>query len=163
MMRCLVALLVLVCFSACAEDKAAASLYERVGRYDGISAIAEEYLKGVRADPAFARFSGRGADSLRRAKQLLKDQLCSLSGGPCTYIGRDMKTAHSGLGITPELWEANMRYMGAALDKAKVVSRDVQIIGGAWRRESSGCLPLSRRLRARAIPALRLGRAGLMG
>jgi hemoglobin len=113
--------LILICLSAGAQDKPALSLYERVGRYDGISAIADEYLKGIRADPHFARFAGgRSADSLRRAKQLLKDQLCSLTGGPCTYIGRDMKTAHSGLGISAEEWAGNMKYMAAALDAVKI-------------------------------------------
>lgn len=122
MRKCCV-VLILLSFLAAAQEKPA-SLYERVGRYDGISRIADEYLKGIRADPQFARFSGRGADSLRRAKQLLKDQLCALTGGPCTYIGRDMKTAHSGLGINAEEWAANMKYMGAALDKAKISGED---------------------------------------
>ena len=108
-------------FSAVARP---GSLYERIGRYDAISAIADEYLKGVRADPAFARFPGRGADSLRRAKQLLKDQLCALSGGPCVYIGRDMKTTHGGLGITAAEWAVNMKYMSAALDKVKVQAKE---------------------------------------
>ena len=105
-----------------AQEKA--TLYERVGRYDGIAKIVDGYLKGVRADPQFARFSGRGTDSLVRAKQLLKDQLCALAGGPCVYIGRDMKTAHGGLGITESDWAASQNYMGAALDGAKVAGED---------------------------------------
>ena len=103
------------------QDK---TLYERVGRYDGISAIADEYLKGIRADPQFARFRGRGDDSLKRARQLLKDQLCALTGGPCVYVGRDMKTAHGGLAITNSEWAANMEYMAAALDRAHISGRD---------------------------------------
>ena len=116
-------LLVLFCSLANAQEKAPA-LYDRLGRYDGISNIVDGYLKGIRSDPQFARFSGRGADSLRRAKQLLKDQLCALTGGPCTYIGRDMKTAHSGLGITANEWAVNMKYMAAALDSAKIGSKE---------------------------------------
>jgi hemoglobin len=96
------------------------TLYERVGRYDGIAAIVDAYLKGLRADPQFQRFSGRGTDSLIRAKQLLKDQLCAMTGGPCVYIGRDMKTAHGGLGITDTDWAASMKYMAAALDRSHV-------------------------------------------
>jgi hemoglobin len=99
-------------------------LYDRLGRYDAISHIVDSYLKGIRSDPQFGRFSGRGADSLSRAKQLLKDQLCALTGGPCSYIGRDMKTAHSGLGITSDEWAANMKYMAAALDNAKIGSKE---------------------------------------
>jgi hemoglobin len=118
MVRCLL-VFTLLGFVTLAEVNPT-SLYERIGRYDAISQIVDEYLKGIRSDPHFARFSGRGSDSLVKAKQLLKDQLCSLTGGPCVYIGRDMKTAHSGLGITDEEWASNMRYMNAALDKAKI-------------------------------------------
>jgi hemoglobin len=110
--------------SAVAQERPAKTLYERVGRYDGIAVIADEYLKGVRADPLFARFSGRGADSLRRARQLLKDQLCAMSGGPCVYVGRDMKTVHGGLAISESEWAANLKHMAAALDKQGISGKD---------------------------------------
>lgn len=100
------------------------TLYERLGRYDGIARITDEYLKGVRSDPQLARFIGRGTDSLVRARQLLKDQLCAMTGGPCAYIGRDMKTAHGGLGITEADWSLNMKYMSAAVAKAHVADGD---------------------------------------
>lgn len=115
------------------QEKPRATLYERVGRYDGIATIVDEYFKNVRADPQFARFGGRGADSLVRAKQLLKDQLCALTGGPCVYIGRDMKTAHGGLGITESDWAANVKHMTAALEKAHVSGHEkdefLEIVG----------------------------------
>ena len=109
---------------ALAQDKPTKTLYERVGRYDAIAAVADEYLKGIRADSQFTRFTGRSADSLKRARQLLKDQLCALTGGPCVYVGRDMATAHSGLAITDAEWAANMKYMSAALDKNNITGRD---------------------------------------
>ena len=109
---------------AVAQDRPTRSLYERVGRYDAIAAIADEYLKGIRADPQFTRFTGRSADSLKRARQLLKDQLCALTGGPCVYVGRDMETAHGGLAITDAEWAANMKYMSMALDKNSITGRD---------------------------------------
>jgi hemoglobin len=71
----------------------------------------------MRADPQFARFGeGRSVDSRRRARQLIVDQVCELAGGPCFYTGRDMKTSHTGLGITEAEWRANMRHTEAALD-----------------------------------------------
>ena len=109
---------------ASAQDKPTKSLYERVGRYDAIAAITDEYLKGIRADPQFTRFTGRSADSLKHARQLLKDQLCSLTGGPCVYIGREMEKTHSGLAITDAEWAANMKYMSVALDKTNITGRD---------------------------------------
>jgi len=106
---------------AIAQNK---TLYERIGRYDAISAIAEDYLKGLRADPQFARFTGRSADSLKRAKQLLKDQLCAMAGGPCAYVGRDMETAHGGLAITDAEWAANMKYMSTAFDNNHITGTE---------------------------------------
>jgi hemoglobin len=106
------------------QDQPRATLYERLGRYDGIARIADDYLKGVRADPQLSRFIGRSTDSLVRARQLLKDQLCALTGGPCAYVGRDMKTAHGGLGITEPDWALNMKYMAAALDKSHITGSD---------------------------------------
>ncbi len=99
MLRFIAVLMLL--YSAVNAQEKTASLYERMGRYDAISTVADEYLRGIRSDPQFARFSGRGADSMCRAKQLLKDQLCAMAAGPCLYVGRDMKTVHVGLASTP--------------------------------------------------------------
>ena len=93
-----------------------ASLYRRLGGYDVIAAVIDDMFAALRADPAFARFgAGRSIDSHNRARQLLVDQVCQLSGGPCIYIGRDMKTSHQGLGITDDEWLGNMKHAGAAL------------------------------------------------
>jgi hemoglobin len=43
------------------------------------------------------------------------DQICHLAGGPCVYIGRDMKTSHAGLRITDAEWDASIDYTRQAL------------------------------------------------
>lgn len=92
------------------------SLYQRLGGYDKIAAVIDDLFAKLREDPRFARFAaGRSVDSHQRARQLLVDQLVSLAGGPCFYIGRDMKTSHAGLGITEEEWNANLEHTAAAL------------------------------------------------
>jgi hemoglobin len=94
------------------------SLYQRMGGYDAIAAVIDDLFAILHDDPAFARFfGGRSEDSAIRSRQLLVDQMCALSGGPCHYIGRDMQTSHSGLGITDAEWEANMEAADAALAK----------------------------------------------
>jgi hemoglobin len=94
------------------------SLYQRMGGYDVIAAVIDDLFAILHDDPAFARFfGGRSKDSVIRSRQLLVDQMCALSGGPCHYIGRDMQTSHSGLGITDAEWEANMEASDAALAK----------------------------------------------
>jgi hemoglobin len=96
----------------------ATPLYQRMGGYDVIAAVIDDLFAILHGDPGFARFfGGRGADSVIRSRQLLVDQMCALSGGPCQYIGRDMKTSHRGLGITNSEWEANMKASEAALAK----------------------------------------------
>jgi hemoglobin len=97
---------------------AATSLYHRLGGYDVIAAVIDDLFTSLRADPAFSRFaSGRSLDSNARAQQLLVEQICELSGGPCRYLGRDMKTSHAGLAISTAEWDANMKYATAALVK----------------------------------------------
>jgi hemoglobin len=97
------------------------SLYRRIGGYDVIAAVIDDLFAALRADPAFARFaSGRSLDSHNRARQLLVDQMCELSDGPCYYIGRDMRTSHRGLAITDAEWDANMKFADAALVKNTV-------------------------------------------
>jgi hemoglobin len=96
----------------------ATSLYQRMGGYNVIAAVIDDLFAILHSDPAFARFfGGRSNDSVVRSRQLLVDQMCALSGGPCYYIGRDMKTSHGGLGISDVEWETNMKASDAALAK----------------------------------------------
>jgi hemoglobin len=99
-------------------SQSATSLYHRMGGYDVIAAVIDDLFAILHGDAAFARFfGGRSGNSVVRSRQLLVDQMCALSGGPCEYIGRDMKTSHSGLGITGVEWETNMQASDAALAK----------------------------------------------
>lgn len=83
-----------------------------------IASIVDDMFSLLQADPRFVRFAtGRSMDSHKRARQLIVDQLCALSGGPCFYIGRDMKTSHTGLGITDSEWNANLDITRQALEK----------------------------------------------
>jgi hemoglobin len=108
-----------------AAQKPGRTLYERLGGYNAIAAIVDEFLRRMRADPMFARFAGgRSLDSVRRGRELLVGQMCALSGGPCVYTGRDMKTSHGGLGITTAEWEAGIRHAAAALDHFKVPAKE---------------------------------------
>lgn len=100
-------------------------LYERIGGYDVIAAIIEELFALMRADSRFARFgAGRSVDSRLRAQQLTVDLICSASGGPCYYIGRDMRTSHAGLQITQSEWQATIELTRRALSNHSVGLRE---------------------------------------
>ena len=114
-----------LCGAAWAQNAPAPSLYERIGGYDAIAAITDDFLGRMRADPRFSRFAGgRSLDSRTRARQLTVDMLCQLAGGPCTYIGRPMKTAHAGLAIAEADWEGLIQHVRASLDQRKVPAKE---------------------------------------
>jgi hemoglobin len=99
----------------------APTLYQRMGGYDVISAVVDDFIDQLRKDPAFDRFGhGRAKDSSKTTKQLVKEFICWKTDGPCAYIGRDMGPAHQGLEITVKEWEASNKMLLASLQKFKV-------------------------------------------
>ncbi len=97
------------------------TLYERLGGYDAISAVANDLLPRLQADSQLARFwQHRGEDGLRREKQLLVDFLCSCAGGPLYYTGRDMKTSHKGMKISESDWSRFLGHLNATLKAFQV-------------------------------------------
>ncbi len=97
------------------------TLYERLGGYDAISAVANDLLPRLQADPQLGRFwQHRGEDGVNREKQLLIDFLSSSAGGPMYYTGRDMKTSHKGMRISESDWSAFLGHLNATLDAFKV-------------------------------------------
>ena len=102
-----------------------ATLYQRLGGYDAISAVANDLLSRLQADPQLGRFwQHRGEDGVRREKQLLIDFLCSSAGGPLYYTGRDMKISHKGMRISEGDWSAFLRHLGATLQAFQVPQRE---------------------------------------
>ena len=69
------------------------------------------------ADTLLSRFwQNRGEDGINREKQLLIDFLCANSGGPLTYVGRDMLITHKGMGLDEKDWENLTIHLNASLD-----------------------------------------------
>lgn len=97
------------------------TLYERLGGYDAIAAVANDLLPRMQADAQLGRFyQHRGEDGLRRSRQILIDFLCSSAGGPLYYTGRDMKITHKGMKISESDWSAFLGYLNATLDALQV-------------------------------------------
>lgn len=97
------------------------SLYTRLGGYDAIAAVTDDFIGRLLADASLAHFfAGHSTESKVHIRQLVVDQLCAATGGPCVYIGRDMKSSHAGLGITEAHWNAAVGHLVATLDKFKV-------------------------------------------
>lgn len=108
------------------------TLYKRLGGYDALAAVTDDFLARLAGDPQFARFfGGHSTDSMARLRQHVVDQLCAATGGPCIYVGRDMKTSHAGLGITEKDWDVAVKDLVATLDKFTVPAKEKGEVLGA--------------------------------
>ncbi len=101
------------------------TLYERLGGYDAVAAITDEFLVRVHTDPKIGHFwSGQSDDTKRSERQLIVDFLASAAGGPANYTGRDMRLSHQGLGITEGDYDVLMVHCVATLDKFDVTGAE---------------------------------------
>lgn len=101
------------------------SLYQRLGGYDALAAVTDDFITHLATDPQLGRFfTGLSTDSKIKVRQHVIDFLCAATGGPCKYTGRDMRTAHTGLNISEADWSASVKYLVDTLDKFKVPEKE---------------------------------------
>lgn len=130
------ALALLLCVPAAqARQNGTKSLYERLGGYNAIAAVVDDFIGRLASDEKFSRFfTGFSIDSKKRLRQHILNQFCEAAGGPCVYTGRTMKTSHTGLGITEAEWDAAAKHLVASLDKFKVSEKEkselLNFVGG---------------------------------
>jgi hemoglobin len=109
--------------SAQAQNQAAPaskddSVFQGLGGKQGISTFTKDFVQMIIKD---ARISAFFVDTdVDRLEGLLSEQFCELSGGPCKYSGRDMKTVHAGMGVRPSHFNALAENLQFAMDKHKV-------------------------------------------
>jgi hemoglobin len=97
------------------------SLYQRIGGYDAISAVAANLMVRIKGDQKLRRFyDHRGEDGIVREEQLLVDFLCASTGGPMVYTGRDMKTLHIGMRLDEDDWSRAMGHLNLTLEAFEV-------------------------------------------
>ena len=94
------------------------SLYERLGGIEAITAVARAFedraAKDDRINQKFAR------TNLDRLTKEFVDQLCQDTGGPCTYMGLNMRQAHTNMGVTSGEWDAFIEDLVATLSDFNV-------------------------------------------
>ena len=99
------------------------TLYQRLGGKKGITAVVEDFVTRLNSDTRVnSFFAATTADPARltRFKTHLIEQLSQASGGKVKYTGKDMKTAHEGMKITSDNFNAVVEDLTGALDKCKV-------------------------------------------
>ena len=108
------------------------SLYRRLGGREGIALVVGDFTGTMAGDARVnARFKGMKPPEVEKFKSNLADQICEATGGPCSYLGKDMKKAHEGMKITEAEWNATVENLVTALDKHKVDAKSKQELLGS--------------------------------
>ena len=83
------------------QTPTAPSLYERLGRQDGIARITRELIKNHLSNPA-VKTRYENVKDLARVEQRVVEFFCAGAGGPQTYSGQDMLTTHRGMNVSEQ-------------------------------------------------------------
>ena len=103
------------------------ALYKSLGGKKAITAVVDDFVGRCASDTRInSFFKATAADPKRLAsfKKKLVDQICQAGGGPCKYTGKDMKSAHAGMGISGADFNALVEDLVGALDKFKVGDKE---------------------------------------
>jgi hemoglobin len=117
---------------AAAQDKpsgpdskpAAKSLYDRLGGAYPIAVVVDDFIERLLVDDTLNANPAIKEARDRVPKAGLKFHVatlvCQVTGGPCKYVGRDMKTSHAHLNISEKEWQAMLADFKKTLDKFSV-------------------------------------------
>ena len=107
------------------QSHAQESLYKRLGGYDAIAAVTDDFIGRLATDKDLSRFFVASSDDTKqKIRQHIVDQLCYVTGGPCIYTGRSMKDAHKGMKISENDWTITVRLLIESLNKFKVPQKE---------------------------------------
>ena len=109
------------------------TLYQQLGEREGIATVVEDLLYLIVDDKRINQ-QFKGID-VAQFHQNLTDQLCELSGGPCTYSGREMRELHADMAITDTQFNALVEDLILAMEKNNIAT-------GAQNRLLKRLLPL---------------------
>ena len=97
------------------------AVFQEFGGKAGISKVIDDFLVIWQADP---RISTKLQDAdVERLGFLLKEQVGQLTGGPVVYTGRDMKKAHSEMGLRNVDFNALAEDLQLSMEKNGISSR----------------------------------------
>ncbi len=111
------------------KDTKKTTLWDRLGGETGVSKVVTDILAVAIEEPKvnFLRngkykLDGKGIADLR---QKMVDMVSEATGGPLKYKGKDMKSAHAGMKITEQEFDALAEIVQTQLKKNKVADADV--------------------------------------
>lgn len=114
MRRVLLGLLLATCVAEAKPNRTLAAF----GNEPGLQVICEDFVEYLVKDKRIGHYF-KHTDEERLTQNLYK-QFCELLGGECTYRGRSMKEAHTGMRLNTTDFNCLVEDLQKALDKHKV-------------------------------------------
>lgn len=129
----LVALVITICSVGNVQGQNP-TLYERLGGYDAISAVVDDFAAKLFDDDVVGvRFKGMSTDSRNGFRQKNKNLVCAVTGGGCQVISRPAAVAHGGLNITETEWNIVFGHLVGTLESFNVPEQEkselLEIVG----------------------------------
>lgn len=94
----------------------AESLYERLGSAEGIARLVEDVVDAHLNNP-LVKTRYENVKDIEHVKQMSREFFGAGTGGPETYTGMDMLTAHKGMNISEQEFLAVIDDIMGAMDK----------------------------------------------
>ena len=110
------------------------SLYDRLGGLYNIAAVVDSFIEKLVVNPTLnanpAIHAARKPERLPGLKVHVTTMVCEVTGGPCKYSGRDMKSSHAALNISEKDWEAMVADFKKTLDEFTVPAAEQEELIG---------------------------------
>lgn len=106
--------------AACAHSdrKVSASLYDKLGQYEGIDNLVRELIYVIAKD-ARVKERYRGVN-MNKFKKGLSDYICVAAAGPCQYSGDSMQVVHAGHQYTNTEFNALVGDLIVAMNRKRI-------------------------------------------
>ena len=104
-------------------------LFDRLGGLEAITAVVEDFVGNVAGDKRINTFFANA--DIPHLKQMLVDQICEATGGPCKYTGKSMVEVHTNMHVKDADFGALVEDLVKSLDKFKVPEAEKNELLGA--------------------------------
>ena len=105
-------------------------LYERLGGLKGITLVVDDFIDRLVKNSTLNRNPEINAGRKRSPAPYLKFHVsalvCEVTGGPCKYTGKDMKSSLAHMNITEKEWGVMVGEFKKSLAKFRVPAREQQ-------------------------------------
>jgi hemoglobin len=105
-------------------------LFQRLGGQPAINAVVHEFVMTTKADPRISQYF-LNTDPVK-LEQAMDDHVCSITGGGCTYKGKEMLAAHTNMHLADADFAAFMDDLAKVLAKLNVPKRETDEVLGAF-------------------------------